>query len=96
MNKETEVHKAERVPKLHRKDTTNNKTTKSCTIQQSNLFLFSMMVSTPAELMIIVMGVTGTGKSSFLKLLTGNDAIRISHSECCKLATLYFHHSICH
>ncbi|RPB19799.1 hypothetical protein L211DRAFT_793475 [Terfezia boudieri ATCC MYA-4762] len=33
--------------------------------------------------MIIVMGVTGTGKSSFLKLLTGNEAIQTSDSECC-------------
>jgi len=48
-----------------------------------------MMVST-AEVMIIVMGLTGAGKSSFLKLLTRNEEIPISHSECCKLAILIF------
>ena len=48
------------------------------------------------ELIIVVMGVTGTGKSTFIKLLTGDESIRIDDSECCKLIILCFHLWISH
>lgn len=32
------------------------------------------------EVLIAVMGVTGAGKSSFVKLITGNPNVRVGHS----------------